>query len=79
MVASMSTGIRPPSARAPRARPGPRRAAGPLPALPDCPERRGGVPGQPGDQPGDDRVGGHRAEQFRLGAQHADIGQAVPA
>jgi hypothetical protein len=31
------------------------------------------------DEPGDGRVGGHRPEHGRLGPQHADIDQAVPA
>jgi hypothetical protein len=31
------------------------------------------------DEPGDGRVGGHRSEHDRLGPQHRDIGQAVPA
>ena len=34
---------------------------------------------QRADQPRDHRVGRHRPGQLRLGAQHRDIGQAVPA
>ena len=45
----------------------------------DRPQRPGRVRGQRADQPGDHRIGGHRPGQLRLGAQHCDIGQAVPA
>jgi hypothetical protein len=56
-----------------------------------CPLPRGGprgadgcqrgrrVGGQPADQPGDDWVGPYPAEQARLGARRAGIGQAVAA
>jgi len=45
----------------------------------DGPQRPGRVRRQGADQPGHHRVGGHRAGQLRLGAQHCDISEAVPA
>ena len=50
---------------------GPRRA--------DRGERLRAGGGEGVDQAGDGRVGGHRAEHGRLGPQHGDIRQAVPA
>ncbi len=45
-------------------------------------DRRGrgvDLAGQGRDQPGHGGIGGHLAEHLRLGADHRDIGQAVPA
>ena len=58
-------------------RPGPLPGGGPRRA--DRLQRRGASAASRADQPGDHRVGGHQAEQFRLRAQHRDISQAVPA
>ena len=46
------------------------------------PDRREGLRaggGEGVDETGDRRIGSHRAEHVRLGPQHADVGQAVPA
>ena len=76
----MSTGIRRP-VRARRAlasqRPGP--LTGGSAGLADRPQRPRRIRGQRADQPGDHRIRSHRPGQLRLGAQHRDISQAVPA
>ena len=80
IVASRSTGIRFPSApgaRSPASAQARSRAA--ARALRIAPQRPRRVRGQRADQPGDHRVRGHRPGQLRLGPQHRDIGQAVPA
>jgi hypothetical protein len=42
-------------------------------------QRRRGVGGEPIDQPGHRRTGGHRTEHLRRGPQLCDVGQAVTA
>ena len=49
------------------------------PCFADRCHRRGRVRCELRDQTGYDRVGSHRPEQARLGAQHADVSQAVAA
>jgi hypothetical protein len=55
----------------------------PLPSRrPGAADRRGrglDIAGQRRDQPRDCRIGGHLAEQQRLGADRGDVGQAVAA
>ncbi len=41
-------------------------------------ERRLRIPRESIDQPAHRRVGGHRAEHFRLGPQHRDVSQTIP-
>jgi hypothetical protein len=62
---------------APGQRPGSFAGGGPRGA--DRPQRPGRLRSQRADQPGHHRIGGHRAGQLRLRAQHRHIGQAVPA
>ena len=49
------------------------------PRRPDRGERLRSGGGEGVDEPGDRRVGGHRPEHGRLGPQHGDIREAVPA
>jgi hypothetical protein len=54
-------------------------APGGGPGFADRPQRPRPLRRQRADQAGDDRVGGHRPAQLRLGAQHRDISQAATA